>query len=224
MKKGETFTSKNVRSVRPSIGMHPRHLGEVLGRVATRDIDFATPLAWDMVGVPAEVRAIALRRATTDDANLLLAWRNDPETRQGSLNADEMSVEQQRAVLTRALEGGDRGLYIAEDGGRKIGAVRLDPAGNASLEVSMTVAPDERKKGYGTAMLCAADAEARRLGAVRVIAYVRADNVGGRKAMEHAGYHSFVECTRGDQKVLRCEHRVATYRPSDSPFWGERNF
>jgi pseudaminic acid synthase len=49
VKAGEAFTSKNVRSIRPANGLHPRHLEEVLGRLATRDIRRGTPLAWDMV-------------------------------------------------------------------------------------------------------------------------------------------------------------------------------
>ena len=49
VKAGEAFTEKNVRSVRPGNGLHTRHLREVLGRTATRDIARGTPLAWDMV-------------------------------------------------------------------------------------------------------------------------------------------------------------------------------
>lgn len=47
---GEAFTAGNVRSIRPGHGLHPRHLDQVLGRAATRDIPRGTPLAWDMVG------------------------------------------------------------------------------------------------------------------------------------------------------------------------------
>lgn len=52
VKAGGTFTSSNVRSIRPANGLHPRHLPEVLGRLATYDIDRGTPLAWDMVSSP----------------------------------------------------------------------------------------------------------------------------------------------------------------------------
>lgn len=46
---GEAFTADNVRSIRPGHGLHTRHLGEVLGRTASRDIPRGTPLAWDLV-------------------------------------------------------------------------------------------------------------------------------------------------------------------------------
>ena len=49
VRKGETFTAQNVRSIRPANGLHPRHLPEVLGRHAARDIERGTPLGWDML-------------------------------------------------------------------------------------------------------------------------------------------------------------------------------
>lgn len=49
LKKGEEFTSENVRSIRPGHGLHPRHLAEVLGKKAALDIVTGTPLSWDLV-------------------------------------------------------------------------------------------------------------------------------------------------------------------------------
>ena len=49
VKRGETFTEGNVRSIRPGYGLHTRHLGEVLGKQAVRDIERGTPLSWDLV-------------------------------------------------------------------------------------------------------------------------------------------------------------------------------
>jgi N-acetylneuraminate synthase len=49
VKAGEPFTTANVRSIRPADGLHPRHLPEVLGRHAGRDIPAGTPLGWDML-------------------------------------------------------------------------------------------------------------------------------------------------------------------------------
>ena len=47
---GEVFTEANVRSIRPSHGLPPKHLPEVLGRHAAKDIERGTPLSWDLVG------------------------------------------------------------------------------------------------------------------------------------------------------------------------------
>ena len=40
IKKGEVFTEKNIRSVRPGYGMHPKYLKDILGKKATRDYKF----------------------------------------------------------------------------------------------------------------------------------------------------------------------------------------
>jgi pseudaminic acid synthase len=50
MKQGELFTSDNIRSIRPADGLHTRHLAEVLGKHASKDVQRGTPLSWDLVG------------------------------------------------------------------------------------------------------------------------------------------------------------------------------
>lgn len=44
IKKGEVFTPQNVRSIRPSDGLHPRYYEQILGKPATKDLPFGTPL------------------------------------------------------------------------------------------------------------------------------------------------------------------------------------
>lgn len=56
IKNGERFTERNLRSIRPGYGLHPRHLDEILGRAASRDLRRGTPLDWSMVGSPAGER------------------------------------------------------------------------------------------------------------------------------------------------------------------------
>ncbi|HKF06093.1 MAG TPA: pseudaminic acid synthase [Candidatus Sulfotelmatobacter sp.] len=52
VKRGEVFTSENIRSIRPGHGLHTRYLLEILGKTAARDIERGTPLSWDLVGHP----------------------------------------------------------------------------------------------------------------------------------------------------------------------------
>ncbi len=49
IKKGEIFTSDNIRSVRPGYGLHPKYLNDILGKKATQDITFATALKWQYI-------------------------------------------------------------------------------------------------------------------------------------------------------------------------------
>jgi N-acetylneuraminate synthase len=47
---GEPLTAENVRSVRPADGLPPKHLAQVLGRRAARDLKAGTPLCWEHIG------------------------------------------------------------------------------------------------------------------------------------------------------------------------------
>ena len=47
---GAELTRENVRSIRPGHGLPPKHMPEVLGRHASRDLKRGEPLGWDLVG------------------------------------------------------------------------------------------------------------------------------------------------------------------------------
>jgi N-acetylneuraminate synthase len=47
--KGEAFTSKNVRSIRPGNGMRPKYYNNILGQRAARNISFGEPLDPSMI-------------------------------------------------------------------------------------------------------------------------------------------------------------------------------
>lgn len=49
IKAGEKFTEKNVRSVRPGFGLHPKYLPEVLGKTAARDLEMGERFSLDMI-------------------------------------------------------------------------------------------------------------------------------------------------------------------------------
>lgn len=49
VRRGELFTAQNVRSIRPGHGLHTRHVQEILGQRAARDIERGTPLSWELV-------------------------------------------------------------------------------------------------------------------------------------------------------------------------------
>jgi N-acetylneuraminate synthase len=49
MKSGEVFSELNVRSIRPSNGLHTRYYEEILGKTATQDIEAGTALSWGLV-------------------------------------------------------------------------------------------------------------------------------------------------------------------------------
>ena len=46
---GESFTSENVRAIRPGFGLPPSHINAVIGRLAATEIARGTPLSWECV-------------------------------------------------------------------------------------------------------------------------------------------------------------------------------
>ncbi|MEJ5227560.1 pseudaminic acid synthase [Thermodesulfovibrio sp.] len=49
IRSGEIFTEKNIRSIRPGYGLHPKYLKQILGKKARKNIERGTPLSWDMI-------------------------------------------------------------------------------------------------------------------------------------------------------------------------------
>jgi pseudaminic acid synthase len=50
MRRGETFTPKSLRVVRPGKGLHPRYYEQLLGKPVTRDVKKGTPVDWVLIG------------------------------------------------------------------------------------------------------------------------------------------------------------------------------
>jgi len=46
---GELFTAENIRSIRPALGLEPKHLPSVLGKRASRDVRRGEPVSWELL-------------------------------------------------------------------------------------------------------------------------------------------------------------------------------
>lgn len=49
MKKGDTFTEKNVRVIRPGYGLQPKYYEFVIGKHVSSDVKKGTPITWDIL-------------------------------------------------------------------------------------------------------------------------------------------------------------------------------
>lgn len=207
---GEVLTARTVRSVRPSHGLAPRHLPQVLGRRAARDLRGGQPLSWEMVGEAPPSPGLTLRPATTGDANWLLELRNDPLTRSMSLRSEPVTRAEHEAWLAATLSASDRLLWIAELEGTPVGQMRLDGAGD-SRDVSLSILPAARGRGLAAAALRAAEAHAVERGLTRLVATIKVENAASVRAFEAAGYYGFVRAQIAGVDVLRCERRVRPF-------------
>ena len=51
IKAGEVISEKNVRSIRPGFGLHPKHLKEILGKVVSKDLEKGERFIWDFIKI-----------------------------------------------------------------------------------------------------------------------------------------------------------------------------
>lgn len=132
---------------------------------------------------------IRQRPATTGDAPVLLAWRNDPLTRAMSATTHEIAPAEHAAWLDRVLSDPGRELLVAQRGGVALASVRFD-RDNAAAEISVVVAPEHRGAGVGTRILREATELqlAARTQLERIVARVRPDNPASLRAFARAGY------------------------------------
>jgi len=49
IKAGESLSNKNIKIIRPGLGLKPKHYEEVLGKKAQKDIALGTPLDWNLL-------------------------------------------------------------------------------------------------------------------------------------------------------------------------------
>ena len=49
VKKGDTITKENIRSIRPGYGLHPKYYDEILGKTFSEDVQRGEPLNKNMV-------------------------------------------------------------------------------------------------------------------------------------------------------------------------------
>ena len=104
---------------------------------------------------------VRLRPATLEDAERLFQWRNDSLTRAQSLQQQPVEWQAHLNWLQASLQNPDRQLYIAESAalaGQEqsllLGTVRADKTAG-EYELSWTVAPEQRGKGWGRQMVAA---------------------------------------------------------------------
>lgn len=98
------------------------------------------------------MKELTLRPVTMEDAELILEWRNDADSRANSFQKDIILPDTHMAWLKHKLENKDAMLFMVLDNQEEIGHIRLDIFGKIG-EISYMVAPKKRGQGYGEALL-----------------------------------------------------------------------
>jgi RimJ/RimL family protein N-acetyltransferase len=131
---------------------------------------------------------VALRAANAADSARLLEWRNDPDAVTFSVSRRRVDPAEHARWLASRLAEPEPRLWIAEEDGVPVGQVRVDVRDGVGT-VSVAVAPDNRGRGLGSAMLGAMVAQVAGDGAISVLqALVRPDNAASLRAFEKVGF------------------------------------
>jgi RimJ/RimL family protein N-acetyltransferase len=154
------------------------------------------------------VLAMNLRAADEFDAELLLIWRNDPQTRRMSIETAEIDREAHFKWLRASLKNPGRRLFIGEVERVPVGQVRLDEIEDGVWEISIALAPEARGKRLSLPLLLAGVSEARMLGARRVEAVLRPENAVSERLFRSAGFFGFELCIRNGVDLLACHKRL----------------
>lgn len=80
--------------------MNIKYYNEILGKKATMDIEYGSPLKAEMI----EGKEISLREVTEADIGLLYEWINDPVCRKNSFNSHIITLEEHKDWFYRKLQ------------------------------------------------------------------------------------------------------------------------
>lgn len=157
-------------------------------------------------------RKLSLRPAQATDSALIWGWSNDAVTRAASFTATPILWETHLAWFAERLSDPHCRFYLALDAsGAPVGQIRYQLEGEAAT-VSVSVAPERRGNGCGTALIQAGTQQLFADTPVKHIhAYIKPENIASTLAFQRAGFEE-VEATfmKGVQaRHLVCERGKA---------------
>lgn len=186
---GEVFKGENIRIIRPGYGLMPREYEGLLGKTCLREVKRGEPILADTVK-----DYMKLVPAGEEHRRLVFEWANDPETRSMSFSEREIPWEDHCGWYEESLKREDRKLYICMHNETPVGIYRLDFSGETA-EISYSIAPGYRHRGYGQEMLKAGEAlVGERFPEVkRLCAKVKAGNEASKSIFRKLGYEERTE-------------------------------
>lgn len=132
---------------------------------------------------------LKLRPVTMEDAEKILAWRNDAGSRENSFHSELIAWDTHIAWLKKKMDNSDCILYMVSDGAEDVGHIRLDITDKIG-EISYMVAPEKRGQGYGSALLKLISMQSS-LDVKALVGLVQKKNVASGKCFLAAGFTCF---------------------------------
>ena len=132
---------------------------------------------------------IAFRQILPTDVSIIFRWINDETVRKMSFHSELISWEEHRAWFDSKIVDPNHVYYIALNENKiPVGQIRFE-ANALDADVSVLIAPEFRKKGFGTEIIkCGTQLFFSNTSVSKVHAYIKLNNYGSYKAFLSAGY------------------------------------
>ena len=123
---------------------------------------------------------ITKRKVTLDDADMLLSWKNEEDTRKNSIVSDaKIDIVDHVHWLRKTLANPDIEFYIILDDNKAVGDVRINPW-EGEREISIRMDKQYRGRGLATQIIA--------LFRGPLVAKIRAHNVASMRVFIANGY------------------------------------
>ncbi|MBA2727572.1 MAG: GNAT family N-acetyltransferase [Parachlamydiaceae bacterium] len=137
-----------------------------------------------------------------DDARLVMEWRNDPATLQGSFHSEPKHFDTFLEDYREYFAFPELPPLFVLDDGKRAAFLRFEPVESPSYvkrrccEISIIVSPEFRGRGIGTASLSEIKSWIKQQGYDELYAEVKCNNPISQKTFEKAGYSQLPEAIK----------------------------
>lgn len=193
IKKGDNFTTENIRSIRPGHGLKPKYYHKVIGQRATINIEKGEPLDWAMIKKSANEK-YNVKKAEKKDCKIIWKIRNHPSVRQNSSNLKAFSFDEHKNWFSnKYFKNKNNFCYVLKNVNYTIGYCRFDYDNKQKTYViSIAINPKNHGKGLGNYLLSQSvdklKAKLKKKADIRLMAEVKKNNISSIKLFERNGF------------------------------------
>lgn len=133
---------------------------------------------------------IKIRKVTSEDSDLILEWRNNPQVFRYALNPNPIPIEEHQAWFRKKITDNNCIFFLGLYNENPCGSIRYQISKDAKeAEVSISISPQFWGKKIATELMRLAEENLKKFTSVEVIhATVLDENIASVKLFTNAGF------------------------------------